>query len=138
MGRAPAARFTPASGYAVTPELLICRGGWLGRSVQLVPHARVQSLTLEQGPLERRLGLANVLVHSSVGAVTPAIRHLDVQVATALIDQEAQRSRIARAAEGDTHGTGSEPVLPESAPDAISSHAGGPAIEGPGSVIRME
>ncbi|MFZ1372906.1 MAG: PH domain-containing protein [Nostocoides sp.] len=125
-------------GYAVTPELLICRGGWLGRSVQLVPHARVQSLTLEQGPLERRLGLANVLVHSSVGAVTPAIRHLDVQVATALIDQEAQRSRIARAAEGDTHGTGSEPVLPESAPDAISSHAGGPAIEGPGSVIRME
>ena len=46
------------------------RGGWLGRTAQLVPYARIQSITLTQGPVERRLDLATVRLRSTVGEGT--------------------------------------------------------------------
>ncbi|MCP3427320.1 PH domain-containing protein, partial [Rothia sp. AR01] len=58
------------NGYATTPDLLLVRGGRLRRRLAVVPHAKVQSLRLTAGPLDRRLDLADVQLHSVGGPVT--------------------------------------------------------------------
>jgi putative membrane protein len=40
--------------------LVVSRHGWLVRRWQLVPHSRAQSVRIVQGPLSRRLGLADL------------------------------------------------------------------------------
>lgn len=117
-------------GYAATPSVLLSRGGWLGRSVQIVPHARVQSLGLDQGMIERRLRLANVHLHSTNGSVTPVVRHLDVDAATRLLNEEAARARDARHAEaGEPAADPLGPKAPADASGALSSL--GEGTEGP-------
>ena len=106
VGVPPAARWLdPLSwkriGYAETPTALLSRGGWLGRNVTLVPYARMQSLVLEQGPIERRLGLAGVRPISTHGSVRPAVRHLSLASANTLLVATADRARAARRAEAD-------------------------------------
>ena len=45
-----------ASGIGRAVAVGAARDGWFVRRTHVVRHARVQSLRLEQGPLERRLG----------------------------------------------------------------------------------
>ena len=45
--------------------LVVSQHGWLVRRWQLVPHARVQSVRVAQGPLSRRLGLADLEFHTA-------------------------------------------------------------------------
>ena len=45
--------------------LVVSRHGWLVRRWQLVPHARVQSVRVTQGPVSRRLGLADLEFHTA-------------------------------------------------------------------------
>jgi putative membrane protein len=83
-------------GYAVTDGALLLRGGRLHRYVDLVPHARIQSLRQRQGPLQRLLGLASVQALSTPGVADPWVRHLGVQEATHLMNAQVSRSREAR------------------------------------------
>jgi putative membrane protein len=83
-------------GYAVTPDALLVRSGRLRRSVEVVPHARTQSLRLRQGPLQRRLGLASVQLLTTPGPADPWVRHLDAREATALLNAQVSRSGRAR------------------------------------------
>ncbi|WP_394815703.1 PH domain-containing protein, partial [Clavibacter michiganensis] len=46
-------------------------------TVSVVPHARSQSVRLSQGPIQRKLGLADIDVHTSSGPVTVSCPHLD-------------------------------------------------------------
>jgi putative membrane protein len=46
-------------------HLVVSRHGWLVRRWQLVPHARVQSVRVTQGPVSRRLGLADLEFHTA-------------------------------------------------------------------------
>lgn len=87
-------------GVLVTRRALVIRRGRWWRQVDVVPHERTQSLGLQQGPLQRRLGLASFVVHSTPGPVSPDIAHLDAGVAVALLDEQAERARTARASEG--------------------------------------
>ncbi len=50
-------------------RLVVSRRGFLVRRLDVVPLARVQSVRLEQGPLQRRLGLADLEVDSPPGPV---------------------------------------------------------------------
>lgn len=88
------------NGFRVTPRALLTRRGRLTRSLDVVPHERTQSLGLVQGPLQRRLGLASMSVHSTPGPVDPVARHLDAAVARALLDEQAERARLARSVAG--------------------------------------
>ncbi|TVQ89210.1 MAG: hypothetical protein EA397_15665 [Deltaproteobacteria bacterium] len=57
-------------GWQITPRVVIARHGYLNRRVHIVSRSRLQSVAAAQGPLLRRLGLANVVVRvagSSVG-----------------------------------------------------------------------
>ncbi|ADV28711.1 membrane-flanked domain [Pseudoxanthomonas suwonensis 11-1] len=71
------------------------RGGWW-RSETLVPVSRVQHLDLERGPLERRLGLATLVVHTA-GTRMAAVK----LPLLALEDAELLRDRLARQVEHD-------------------------------------
>ncbi|MEN0069904.1 MAG: PH domain-containing protein [Propionicimonas sp.] len=46
-------------------RLFVAQHGWLVRRWQLVPHSRAQSARVAQGPLSRRLGLADLEVHTA-------------------------------------------------------------------------
>lgn len=83
-------------GYAVTPDALLVRGGRVRRFVNIVPHARIQSLTLHQGPVERRLRLARLHLLSTPGSVDPWVREIDEGAATTLLNEQVVRSGHAR------------------------------------------
>ena len=88
------------NGFSVTGRALVLRRGRLVRRVEIVPHERTQSLGLQQGPWQRRLGVATFAAHSVPGPVTPSVPHLDQHVAGALMDEQARRAREARAHAG--------------------------------------
>ena len=83
-------------GYALTPDALLVRGGRVRRFVDVVPHARIQSLRLRQGPVQRRLRLATVEILSTPGTAEPRVRHLSVGDASALLNEQVLRSSRAR------------------------------------------
>jgi putative membrane protein len=73
------------------------RGRWT-RFTDVVPHERLQSVRLSQGPLQRRLGLATVHVDPTPGPVRPTAAHRDAGEARRLLDREVVAARSARAA----------------------------------------
>jgi putative membrane protein len=78
--------------------LVVSREGMLTRRTHVVPHARVQSLQLRQGPWQRRFGLADLQVDSPPGPVRVRARHRDAREARALLQRENDVARRARAA----------------------------------------
>ena len=84
------------SGFTVSQHSFMVRAGALWRRVSVMPHARVQSLSLSQGPLDRRFDLATVTLVSTPGPVTVAVPHLELTTATQLLIDEAARARDAR------------------------------------------
>ncbi|MFP5335191.1 MAG: PH domain-containing protein [Actinomycetes bacterium] len=99
-------------GYLVTGEALLARRGRWWRQLDVVPHARTQSLGLVQGPVQRRLGLASVVAHSTPGPVTPTVAHLDAGVALRLLMEQAERARRARRSAGPERWM-EQPAAPE-------------------------
>lgn len=82
-------------GLAVTEAVFAARHGLLRRRLTLVPHAKVQSVRLTQGPWKRLWRLADV--HVDTGAdktVTAWLR--DAQEAAELLRAQAERSRTGR------------------------------------------
>ena len=65
----------------------------------IVPHAKTQSVRIEQGPLQRRLRLADVHIDTPKGPVNVVAHHLDAQVARELTLTQLDRARAARAAD---------------------------------------
>jgi putative membrane protein len=82
--------------FGVGEDLVVSREGVLTRRTHIVPHARVQSLQLHQGPWQRRLGLADLEVDSPPGRVRVRARHRDVAEARALLDREVAVTARAR------------------------------------------
>jgi putative membrane protein len=81
---------------AVGADVVASREGWMTRRTHVVRHARVQSLRLSQGPVQRRLGLADLHVDSPPGPVRVRARHRGVAEARALLEQESELARRAR------------------------------------------
>ncbi|GGL25960.1 PH domain-containing protein [Phycicoccus endophyticus] len=84
------------AGYALAAHAVYLRAGRFTRHALVVPHARVQSLALDQGPLQGRLALASVRVVSTPGPVGPQVQHLAVADAERLLARVAERARVAR------------------------------------------
>lgn len=80
---------------AVTGPVFAARSGLLCRRLSLVPHAKVQSVRLTQGPWKRRWKLADV--HVDTGAdKTVTARLRDAGEAARLLAEQAERSRTGR------------------------------------------
>jgi putative membrane protein len=77
-------------------RVVVSREGWLTRRIHVVPHARVQSLRVSQGPWQRRLGLADLHVDSPPGPVNVRMRHRRAAEARQWFEAEIGLSRAAR------------------------------------------
>jgi putative membrane protein len=77
-------------------HVLVGREGVFTRRIHVVPHARVQSLRLHQGPWQRRLALADLLVDSPPGPVRLRARHRDAREARRLLAEADELARAAR------------------------------------------
>ncbi|MCC9197456.1 PH domain-containing protein [Arthrobacter sp. zg-Y820] len=113
------------NGFALTETALLVRSGALWRALSVVPHERTQSMSLEQGPLRRRFGTADLVLHSTPGPVHPRIRKIDAATVRGLFLEQAVRAREARRRDRSgrwNQATGSGPVDPGSInPHAISN-----------------
>lgn len=89
--------FRRGFGHGVTPSVFVTRHGLLSRHTTLLPHAKVQSVRLSQGPWQRRQGLADIHVdHGANGATVARLR--DADEAHAVVRAQAERSRTGRSA----------------------------------------
>ncbi len=70
--------------------------GWIERTTSIIPHHKTQSVELSQGPLQRRLGVATVEVHSPKGPVDADGRHLPEGEARTIMLAQLDRARAAR------------------------------------------
>jgi putative membrane protein len=70
--------------------------GLLSRTIDVVPHARTQSVRLTAGPFERALGLATMHLDSTPGPVRTRAAHRDAAEARAMLDLQVSRAREAR------------------------------------------
>ncbi|MEU6259312.1 PH domain-containing protein [Streptomyces sp. NPDC047043] len=82
-------------GLAVTDTVFAARHGLLRRSLALVPHAKVQSVRLAQGPWERLWRVADVHVDTGANKTVTA-RLRDAEEAAELLRAQAERSRTGR------------------------------------------
>ncbi|MFF4492143.1 PH domain-containing protein [Streptomyces sp. NPDC001544] len=86
-------------GIAVTDTVFAARHGLLRRRLSLVPHAKVQSARLTQGPWKRLWRVADVHVDTGAGKTVTA-RLRDAREAAALLHAQAERSRTGRRGAG--------------------------------------
>ncbi len=87
--------------WGVDDQTVVAHHGWLSRTITLVPHRRMQSIEIAQGPWQRRLRVARVFLHTTDGPVSMNLYHLDVTQARQFFDEQRQRARIARNTPGE-------------------------------------
>jgi putative membrane protein len=85
--------------YGWNERVLVTEHGWLTHERNLVPHAKTQSVRIEQGPLQRRLRLADVHIDTPKGPVNAVAHQLDESDARALALSQLDRARAARKAD---------------------------------------
>lgn len=84
------------NGFLATKTALLIRSGRWWHTLVVVPHQRTQSMALHQGPWARRFGVADLVLHTTAGPVSPRVFQADVEQAVELFDQQAARAREAR------------------------------------------
>jgi putative membrane protein len=82
--------------YGWDERVLVTEHGWLSHVRDIVPHAKTQSVRIEQGPLQRRLRLADVHIDTPKGPVNAVAQELDVATARELALTQLDRARVAR------------------------------------------
>lgn len=67
----------PQLGVAIWDDVVICRRGWLTIEEFIVQRARLQSVRVTRGPLQRAFGLATVHCDLAGGKTRPTAAHRD-------------------------------------------------------------
>ena len=78
-----------AWGYLEREDDLLVRRGVLVRRTSVVPYGRMQYVDVTAGPLDRRLGLATVRMHTAAAATDASVPGLLAAEATRLRDRLA-------------------------------------------------
>lgn len=115
------------TGYRLLDGAVLLRRGVVWRSLALVPLARLQSLELQQGPVERALRLAEARFHTVSGPVRPRLAAMDAEEGVRLF-QTVAAGAVAAAESDSSHrwgrvgspptatGPGAQPTPAEPAP----------------------
>lgn len=111
--------------YGVDEQVMVTTRGWVSRRTSIVLHHKTQSVRLEQGPIQRRLGLADVHVDTPLGPTDAVALHQDQVMAAALVQAQADRARAARLTASAPAAVQTQPNPPS--PDGSSSSAASPA-----------
>lgn len=124
------------TGYRATTTATIIRRGRLTRRAILVPNARIQSLGVTQGPVERRLVVANVALHTTPGTIAPVAPHLDAEDAREFLRGASARAKAARRSAGPERWMEHPPAHPRPAaqppPVPAPGRSAGAPVEGQG------
>lgn len=80
-----------AMGYALADNHLLWRHGVMFRSITVTPYGRMQFVDTSQGPLARRLGIAEVRLHTASASTDATINGLPVAEAENLRQVLSQR-----------------------------------------------
>lgn len=83
-------------GLALTPQVAVVSRGRLRRVLDLVPLAKVQSVRVVQGPLQRRLRLASVHIDTAGRHLSTEAAHRDAGEIRALVEEISDLSRAER------------------------------------------
>ncbi|MDO5676114.1 MAG: PH domain-containing protein [Propionibacteriaceae bacterium] len=83
--------------WGIGEHVVVTTHGLLERVTTIVPHRRMQSASIHQGPIQRRLKVASVHVHTTDGPVNQRLYHLDEAVARQVFEEQVARAREARA-----------------------------------------
>ena len=114
------------NGFTATDTALLIRSGRWWRHLVLVPHQRTQSMALQQGPLARRFGVADLILHTTAGPVAPRLVQAGLHEGRALLEAQSVRARAARKRHTSEHWLGQvRPLVAEPA------HVVEPAETGP-------
>lgn len=84
--------------WGIGEHVVVTQHGLLERTFTIVPHRRMQSASIHQGPIQKRLRLASVHVHTTDGPVNQRLYHLDEADARRVFEEQVERARLARAA----------------------------------------
>lgn len=76
--------------------IFVTTEGWIDRRINVVPHAKTQSVRATQGPLQRLLGLASVSVDTPLGPVNAVALHRDTAEAVSLVHDQIERAHRLR------------------------------------------
>jgi len=87
------------NGFALRPDAVILRRGAIWRELVVVPAARMQSVSVHQGPLERAMRLANVQAHTVAGPINARLGALDAGDASRFFRELADTAIAAAAAD---------------------------------------
>ncbi len=90
-------------GVGYTDDVFVTQRGWLTKHRSIVPHARTQSVRVEQGPTSRLLGLASMHVDVAPGPVRVVAHYRPQGQARLLADEQAHRAGVARSIDHSTH-----------------------------------
>ncbi|MGZ5286170.1 MAG: PH domain-containing protein [Flavisolibacter sp.] len=76
----------PILAFAVREKDVVTRKGWLIRSIKICPFNRIQNCSVQSGPLERKYGLASLVIY------TAGTEGADMRIA-GLLQEEADNLR---------------------------------------------
>ncbi|WP_214467907.1 PH domain-containing protein [Microbacterium flavescens] len=90
------------NGFRLTPDVLLLRRGVVWRKLAILPLARLQSIGLHQGPLDRASRVASLRGHLVTGPVYAHLAAIDRDTAIDLFDEVA-RGAVTAAGGDRTH-----------------------------------
>jgi putative membrane protein len=116
------------NGFLLLPDALLMRRGAIWRKLAIFPLARLQSIGIEQGPLDRALSVASIRAHTITGRVNGRLAILDRDAALGVFE-DAEAAAIAAASSDHSHRWADED--PEASPDASSVSVENPTVAVP-------
>lgn len=123
------------NGFLLADEVLLLRSGVLRRALVILPLARLQSVRVAQGPVDRMMDVANITGHTVLGPVSGTLGILDraaavgvwSDTATAVIAASARDHSHRWSAAGDPEPAGATGSGPESDSEQHGATADGVA-----------
>jgi putative membrane protein len=127
------------NGFLILPDALLLRRGAIWRKLAIFPLARLQSIGIEQGPIDRALSVASIRAHTIAGRVSGGLGILDRDAALGAFEG-VEAAALAAASRDHSHRwagvggpEGGEPAsgasIPEpetSAPESVEAPASRP------------
>ncbi|MFG6493648.1 PH domain-containing protein [Microbacterium sp. P03] len=103
------------NGFLLARDAMFLRRGLIWRALAIFPLARMQSVALEQGPLDRALRVASARIHTITGRVHGGLGAIDRDTAVDLFADTSQRAISAAATDRSHRWAGSDqvPVEPD-------------------------
>ncbi len=111
------------NGFLLLPDALLMRRGAIWRKLAVFPLARLQSIGIEQGPLDRTLSVASIRAHTITGRVPGRLGILDRDAALAVFE-DAEAAAVTAASSDHSHRWADEHALSD-------DEGGGSAVSEP-------